>query len=124
MRTNRAEVIDVANHTGTKTALSSMNVPRSNHALAAAGSLVFAFGGYSQPNKGTAGIINCAVTSRTEVIDLANRTGTQTALPPMQVPRHCHASAAAGSRVFAIGVWNEQNERTSSCEFYDTRTDR
>ncbi len=53
MRTNRAEVIDVANHTGTKTTLSSMNFARSNHALAAAGSLVFAFGGCSQPNERT-----------------------------------------------------------------------
>ncbi len=53
MTTNRVEMIDVANHTGTKTTRSSMNVPRSDHALAAAGSLVFAFGGYSQPNEGT-----------------------------------------------------------------------
>ncbi len=63
-------------------------------------------------------------TNRAEVIDLANHTGTQTALPPMQVPRCEHALAAAGSRVFAFGGRNERDERTSSCEFYDSRTDR
>ncbi len=72
----------------------------------------------------TGGEISGAVTNQAEVIDMANRTGTQTALPPMQVPRYCHASAAAGSRVFVFGGRNERNERTSSCEFYDTRTDR
>ncbi len=72
----------------------------------------------------TGGFINRAATNQAEVIDVANHTGTQTALPPMQVPRHYHASAAAGSRVFVFGGVNERNERTSSCEFYDSRTDR
>ncbi len=72
----------------------------------------------------TGGEINRAVTKQAEVIDVANRTGTQTALPHMQVPRSSHASAAADSRIFAFGGWNERNEKTSSCEFYDSRTDR
>ncbi len=59
-----------------------------------------------------------------EVIDLANHTGAQAVLPPMQVPRSSHASAAAGSRVFVFGGLNERDELTSSCEFYDSRTDR
>ncbi len=63
-------------------------------------------------------------TNRAEVIDMANRTGTQTALPPMQVPRYWHASAAAGSLVFVFGGVNERRELTSSCEFYDSRTNR
>ncbi len=72
----------------------------------------------------TGGVINGAVTNRAEVIDMANPTGTQTALPPMQVPRLGHASAAAGSRVFVFGGRNERDVRTSSCEFYDSRTNR
>ncbi len=72
----------------------------------------------------TGGEINGAVTNQAEVIGMANLTGTQTALPPMQVPRCGHESAAAGSRVFVFGGLNERNERISSCEFYDSRTDR
>ncbi len=72
----------------------------------------------------TGGGIGREVISRTEVIDVANHTGAQTALPPMQVPRYCHASAAAGSLVFVFGGVNERDEPTSSCEFYDSRTDR
>ncbi len=72
----------------------------------------------------TGGIINDTVTNRAEVIDLANRTGTQTAIPPMQVTRNWHASAAAGPLVFVFGGLNERVERTSSCEFYDSRTNR
>ncbi len=72
----------------------------------------------------TGGGIGREVISRTAVIDVANHTGAQTALPPMQVPRYCHASAAAGSLVFAFGGRNDREELTSSCEFYDTRTDR
>ncbi len=72
----------------------------------------------------TGGKINDARTNRVEVIDLTNHTDTQTALPSMQVPRSSHASAAADSLVFAFGGLNERNERTSSCEFYDSRTDR
>ncbi len=69
----------------------------------------------------TGGVINGAWTNRAEVIDLANQTGTQTALPPMQMPRSRHASAAGGSRVFVFGGRNEWDERTSSCEFYDSQ---
>ncbi len=72
----------------------------------------------------TGGFIEDTVRNRAELIELASHTGTQTALPPMQVPRYYHASAAAGSRVFVFGGWNERYGRTSSCEFYDTRTDR
>ncbi len=70
------------------------------------------------------GYINGISSNRVDLIDLAKHTGPQTALPPMQVHRKCHASAAAGSRVFVFGGLNERNERTSSCEFYDSRTDR
>ncbi len=55
---------------------------------------------------------------------VANHTGTQAALPPMQVSRHCHTSAAACSRVFVFGGLNERDELRSSCEFYDSRIDR
>ncbi len=72
----------------------------------------------------TGGVVNDAAINQAEVIDVANCTGTKTALPPMQLPRYWHASAAAGSRVFAFGGVNEWHEQTSSCEFYDTRTDR
>ncbi len=47
-RTNLAEMIEVTNQTGTTTALTPMQVPRSEHALAAGGSRVFAFGGVSE----------------------------------------------------------------------------
>ncbi len=70
------------------------------------------------------GYINGISSNRVDLIDLANHTGPQTALPPMQVPRSSHASAAAGSRVFAFGGLNERVEWTSSCEFYDSRTNR
>ncbi len=70
------------------------------------------------------GYINGISANRVDLIDMANRTGPQTALPPMQVPRSVPASAAAGSLVFAFGGRNERGESTSSCEFYDSRTDR
>ncbi len=47
-RTNLADVIEEANQTGKPTALRRMQVPRSDHALAAGGSRVFAFGGISE----------------------------------------------------------------------------
>ncbi len=72
----------------------------------------------------TGGEVNFAAINQAEVIYVANHSGAQTALPPMQVPRYCHAPAAAGSLVFVFGGLNERNERTSSCEFYDSRTDR
>ncbi len=46
--TNLAEMIEVANQTGTPIALPPMQMPRSSHALAAGGSRVFAFGGWSE----------------------------------------------------------------------------
>ncbi len=46
--TNLAEVIEVANQTGTPNALPPMQVSRSCHALAAGGSRVFAFGGIGE----------------------------------------------------------------------------
>ncbi len=46
--TNLAEVIEVANQAGTPIALPPMQVSRSRHALAAGGSRVFAFGGWSE----------------------------------------------------------------------------
>ncbi len=72
----------------------------------------------------TGGFIEGAVTNRAELIELASHTGIQTALPPMQVHRCSHASAAAGSRVFVFGGVNERNELMSSCEFYDARINR
>ncbi len=58
-----------------------------------------------------------------EVIEVANQTGTPTALPPMQVPRSNHALAAGGLRVFAFGGLSEGG-LMSSCEFYDSRKSR
>ncbi len=72
----------------------------------------------------TGGIINGARTNLAEVIEVANQTGTPTALPPMQVPRSQHALVAGGSRVFAFGGWRSEGDVTSSCEFYDSRTNR
>ncbi len=46
MRTNQADVIDVDSQTGKVTSLTPMQEARESHALAAAGSLVFAFGGW------------------------------------------------------------------------------
>ncbi len=71
----------------------------------------------------TGGEIDDEPTNLAEVIEVANQTGTPTALPPMQVPRTEHALAAGGSRVFAFGGWSEGGV-TSSCEFYDTRKNR
>ncbi len=45
-RTNRAEVIDVDGQAGMVTTLPPMQEARNYHALAAAGSILFAFGGY------------------------------------------------------------------------------
>ncbi len=71
----------------------------------------------------TGGTGNGAVTNQAEVIDMANQTGTPTALPPMRMPRSQHALVAGGSRVFAFGGLSE-GDVTSSCEFYDSRTNR
>ncbi len=45
-RTNRAEAIDMDGQAGTVTSLPPMQESREAHALAAAGSLLFAFGGW------------------------------------------------------------------------------
>ncbi len=45
-RTNQAEVIDVDGQEGTVTTLPPMQETREDHTLAAAGSLLFAFGGW------------------------------------------------------------------------------
>ncbi len=45
-QTNRAEAIDVDGQAGTVTTLPPMQEARADHALAAAGSLLFAFGGW------------------------------------------------------------------------------
>ncbi len=45
-QTNRAEVIDVDGQAGTVSTLPPMQETREEHALAAAGSLLFAFGGW------------------------------------------------------------------------------
>ncbi len=71
----------------------------------------------------TGGDINDEPTNLAEVIEVANQAGTPNALPPMQVSRSWHALAAGGSRVFVFGGWSEGGV-TSSCEFYDSRTNR
>ncbi len=71
----------------------------------------------------TGGKVNRNPTNLAEVIEVANQTGTPTALRPMEVPRSDHALAAGGSRVFAFGGWSEGGV-TSSCEFYDSRTSK
>ncbi len=66
-------------------------------------------------------------TNQADVIDVDSQTGTVTSLSPMQEARSGHALAAAGSLVFAFGGWikrGEWDERTSSCELFDSRTNR
>ncbi len=72
----------------------------------------------------TGGRINDKQTNRAEVIDVDGQAGTVTTLPPMQEAREDHALAAAGSLLFAFGGWIEINSYMSSCEFYDSRTNR
>ncbi len=75
----------------------------------------------------TGGYLNNVRTNQADVIDVDSQTGKVTSLPPMQEARHCHALAAAGSLVFVFGGWikrNEINERTSSCELFDSQTNR
>ncbi len=71
----------------------------------------------------TGGVIDWETTNPAEVIELADQAGTPTTLPPMHVPRSGHALAAGGSRVFAFGGFSEDG-LTSSCEFYDSQTNR
>ncbi len=66
-------------------------------------------------------------TKQADLIDVDSQTGTVISLPPMQEARERHALAAAGSLVFAFGGWiprGEGQERTSSCELFDSRTNR
>ncbi len=66
-------------------------------------------------------------TNQADVIDVDSQTGTVTSLSPMQEARESHALAAAGSLVFAFGGWikrSELEELTSSCEVFDSRTNR
>ncbi len=55
---------------------------------------------------------------------LYKKTGTVTTLPPMQEARADHALAAAGSLLFAFGGYIRGGPLMSSCEFYDSRTNR
>ncbi len=71
----------------------------------------------------TGGTIKGTRTNLAEVIEVTYETGIPTAFRRMQVPRSDHALAAGGSRVFAFGGISEGGE-TSSCEFYDSRTNR
>ncbi len=66
-------------------------------------------------------------TNQADVIDVDRQTGTVTSLPPMHEARSRHALAAGGSLVFAFGGWikrGERDERTSSCELFDSRTNK
>ncbi len=63
-------------------------------------------------------------TNRAEAIDVDGQVGTVTTLPPMQETRSSHALAAAGSLLFAFGGWIKIGSFMSSCEFYDSRTNR
>ncbi len=59
--TNLAEVIEIGNQTGTPTALPPKRMPRSQHALAAGGSRVFAFGGINSDDFTTSDVFLNAV---------------------------------------------------------------
>ncbi len=75
----------------------------------------------------TGGYLNNVRTNQADVIDVDSQTGTVTSLPPMQEARESHALAAGCSLVFAFGGWikrGERDERTSSCELFDSRTNR
>ncbi len=72
----------------------------------------------------TGGRINGTQTNRAESIDVDGQTRTVSALPPMQEAREDHALAAAGSLLFAFGGWIKHFSHMSSCEFYDSRTNR
>ncbi len=72
----------------------------------------------------TGGHINGTRTNRAEVIDVDCQAGTVTSLPAMQEAREDHALAAAGSLLFAFGGYIKGGSFMSSCEFYDSRTNR
>ncbi len=66
-------------------------------------------------------------TNQADLIDVDSQTGTVTSLPTMQEARSSHAIAAAGSLVFAFGGLIKRDEReelTSSCELFDSRTNK
>ncbi len=72
----------------------------------------------------TGGLINGKQTNRAEAIDVDDQAGTVTSLPPMQETREDHALAAAGSLLFAFGGWIDLGSYMTSCEFFDSRTNR
>ncbi len=72
----------------------------------------------------TGGRINDVPTNLAEMVDVGNPSDAELTLPPMLLSRSDHALAATGSSIFAFGGYNERNERTSSCEFYDVRINR
>ncbi len=72
----------------------------------------------------TGGRINDTWTNRAEEIDVDDQTRTVTTLPAMQEARMSHALAAAGSLLFAFGGYIKGGSLMSSCEFYDSRTNR
>ncbi len=72
----------------------------------------------------TGGRINGTRTNRAEAVDVDGQEGTVTSLPAMQEAREDHAFAAAGSLLFAFGGWIKDGLYMSSCEFYDSRTNR
>ncbi len=75
----------------------------------------------------TGGYLYKTLTNQADVIDVDSQTGTVTSLPPMQEARNNHALAAAGSLVFAFGGLIKRGEavgQTSSCELFDSRTNR
>ncbi len=72
----------------------------------------------------TGGKIAKTLTNQADLIDVDSQTGTVTSLPPMQEARSRHALAAGDSLVFAFGGYNNQDERESSCELFDSRTNR
>ncbi len=72
----------------------------------------------------TGGRIDGTQTNRAEAVDVDGQAGTVTTLPPMQEAREQHALAAAGSLLFAFGGWIKNFVYASSCEFYDSRTNK
>ncbi len=67
MRTNQANLIDVDSQTGSVTSLPPMQEARECHALAAAGSLVFAFGGLIKRGEGEERTSYCELPASVEV---------------------------------------------------------
>ncbi len=72
----------------------------------------------------TGGYINGTRINRAEAIDVDGQAWTVTTLPPMEEARSSHALAAAGSLLFAFGGCIKSGSSTSSCEFYDLRTNK